>query len=50
MNDANKIAWYLQRIGQTNDWYEQVMLGNQDPWQYMTSKEQDPNKQVSIYA
>jgi len=50
MNDANKIAWYLARIGQPNDWYEQVMLGKQDPWQYMTSKEQDPNNQVSIYA
>ena len=50
MNDANKIAWYLKRIGQPSDWYEQVMLGKQDPWEYMIGKEQDPNNQVSIYA
>jgi len=48
--DANKIAWYLERIGQGSDWFERVMLGQQDPWEYMIGKEQDPNRQVSIHA
>jgi hypothetical protein len=50
LTDANKIAWYLERIGQPSAWFEQVMLGKQDPWEYMIGKEQDPNNQVSIYA
>lgn len=48
--DANKIAWYLDRIGQRSDWFERVMLGQQDPWEYMIGKEQDPNEQVKIHA
>jgi hypothetical protein len=48
--DANKIAWHLDRIGQGSEWFERVMLGQQDPWEHMVGKEQDPNKQVSVYA
>jgi hypothetical protein len=50
LNDANKIAWYLERIGQPSEWFKQVIMGKQDPWEYMISKEQDPNNQVSVYA
>lgn len=49
MVDANKIAWYLDRIGQPSEWFRSVMLGKQDPWAIMLSKENDPNKQVTIY-
>lgn len=48
LNDANRIAWYLDRIGQHSDWFDRVMAGEVDPWTKMTSKEQDPNGQVSI--
>lgn len=47
--DANKIAWYLKRIGQPSEWFEQVMLGKKDPWEYMLSDEQDPNAQVRVH-
>lgn len=47
--DANKIAWYLTRIGQPSEWFEQVMLGKKDPWEYMLSDEQDPNAQVRVH-
>lgn len=47
--DANKIAWYLKRIGQHSEWFERVMQGQQSPWEYMIGKEQDPNGQVSVY-
>lgn len=50
VNDANKIAWYLERIGQPSEWFTKVMLGQQDPWEYMCGKEQDPNRQVAIHA
>jgi glycosyltransferase involved in cell wall biosynthesis len=50
VNDANKIAWYLERIGQPSEWFIKVMLGKQDPWEYMCGKEQDPNSQVAIHA
>jgi len=46
--DANKIAWYLKRIGQPSEWFELVMSNKKDPWEYMLSKEQDPNNQVKI--
>ena len=49
VNDANKIAWYLERIGQPSEWFTKVMLGKQDPWEYMCGKEQDPNGQVAIH-
>jgi glycosyltransferase involved in cell wall biosynthesis len=50
LTDANKIAWYLERIGQPSEWFKQVIMGKQDPWEYMIGKEQDPNNQVSVYA
>lgn len=48
LNDANRIAWYLDRIGQHSEWFDKVMSGQVDPWAKMTSKENDPNGQVSI--
>ena len=48
LDDANRIAWYLDRIGQHSEWFDRVMAGETDPWAKMTSKEQDPNGQVSI--
>lgn len=48
--DANKIAWYLERIGQNNKWFTEVMTGHRDPWEYMLSKEQDPHGQVRVHA
>lgn len=47
--DANKIAWHLDRIGQPSEWFRQVLLEGKDPWEYMLSKEQDPNSQVRIH-
>lgn len=49
INDANKIAWYLKQIGQPSQWFDEVVLNKRDPWEYMLSAEQDPNKQVSIH-
>jgi len=48
--DANRIAWYLERIGQPSEWFTEVMTGKKDPWEYMLSEEQDPNGQVRIHA
>jgi hypothetical protein len=45
--DADKLAWYLNTKGEDVTWYVNVMTGQQDPWEYMLSKEQDPNNQVS---
>jgi hypothetical protein len=50
VNDANKIAWYLERTGQPSEWFTKVMSGQQDPWEYMCGKEQDPNGQVKVHA
>lgn len=50
LNDCNKIAWYLDRIGQPSAWFTEVMAGRQDPWTKMISPENDPNRQVSILA
>jgi glycosyltransferase involved in cell wall biosynthesis len=47
--DANKIAWYLKRIGQPSEWFDLVMSGQKDPWEYMLSEEQDPHNQVKIH-
>jgi glycosyltransferase involved in cell wall biosynthesis len=49
LEDANKIAWYLRCTGQDTSWFARVIAGEQDPWEYMLSQEQDPNKQVRIY-
>jgi hypothetical protein len=50
LEDANKIAWYLQTTGQDTVWFSRVATGEQDPWEYMLSAEQDPNHQVRIYT
>jgi hypothetical protein len=50
LEDANKIAWYLSAIGQDTSWFARVAAGEQDPWEYMLSDEQDPNNQVRVFA
>jgi len=50
LDDANKIAWYLQSIGQDVSWFSRVASGEQDPWEYMMSKEQDPNHQIKVFS
>ena len=49
LEDANKIAWYLQVTGQDTSWFALVAAGEQDPWEIMMSEEQDPNGQVRVY-
>lgn len=46
--DANKIAWYLKKTGQSSEWFENVISGKQNPWEKMMSPENDPNKQISM--
>lgn len=46
LNDCNKIAWYLDRIGQPTQWFREVLLGKQDPWEIMMNEENDPNRQL----
>jgi hypothetical protein len=50
LEDANKIAWYLRATGQDTAWFEKVASGEQDPWGYMLSDEQDPNGQVRAFS
>lgn len=45
--DADRVAWYLSSLGEDMSWYQNVMKGKQDPFEYMCSKEQDPNKQLA---
>lgn len=45
-NDANKLAWYLNSIGDDVTWFKNVCNGTQDPWAKMISQEFDPNQQV----
>lgn len=47
--EANKIAWYLQNIGQDVAWFRLVATGQKDPWEKMLSPEFDPNNQVKVY-
>lgn len=44
--DAHKLAWYLDRIGQSSKFFQDVVAGRQDPWERMLSPEFDPNQQV----
>lgn len=46
-HDADRIAWYLNSLGEDMSWYTNVINGDQDPWEFMLSESQDPNKQVA---
>ena len=35
VRSAYKIAWYLDKIGQKSEWWEQVQAGKQDPFEKM---------------
>ena len=50
LEDANKIAWFLQATGQDTSWFTRVVSGAQDPWEFMTSQHQDPNGQLKVYS
>lgn len=45
--EAEKIAWYMKKIGMDVSWYTRVKAGLQDPWEKL--KQHDPNNQVHIY-
>ena len=45
--DAAKIAWYLQTQGEDITWFQNVMLGKQDPWEKL--KVNDVNKQMAQF-
>lgn len=47
--DAAKIAWYLKTQGEDITWFQNVMIGKQDPWEKMTGPEFDPNKQLKVF-
>ena len=47
MADCERLAILLASQGQDTSWWQNVKLGQQDPWEYMLSVEQDPNKQMS---
>jgi glycosyltransferase involved in cell wall biosynthesis len=46
-NDAAKIAEYLRSQGESTTWWDNAVVGRQDPWAKMMSPEYDPNKQIS---
>jgi len=48
-NDANRLSWYLKKIGQPSTWFDEVIRGRRDPWTKMISEENDPNHQVRVY-
>lgn len=35
VNSAHKIAWFLEKIGQKSEWWEEVKAGKQDPFEKM---------------
>jgi hypothetical protein len=47
INDAKKLSDYLKTQGQDMTWFDRVLLGQQDPWEKMTSAEYDPNRQIA---
>lgn len=46
--DCDRIAWYLSEKGEDMSWWINVLAGKQNPWDYMLSDSQDPNKQIGI--
>lgn len=47
VNDAQRIRDHMAAHGQSTEWFDNVLARKQDPWAKMTSKEYDPNGQVS---
>lgn len=47
VSDAIKLAWYMQQRGHDISWFQKVMQGQQNPWEWMCGPEQDPNRQLS---
>lgn len=47
VEDCDKIATYLESLGEDMTWWRNVQKGTQDPWVKMTSPELDPNKQIA---
>ena len=46
-DDAAVITEYRRSIGEDVTWFDRVMAREQDPWAKMTSREYDPNGQIS---
>jgi len=49
IKDADKVANYLESQGEDISRWKLIMTGNLDPWDVMTSPEQDPNKQIARF-
>jgi hypothetical protein len=49
IKDADKIANYLESQGEDISRWKLIMTGDLDPWDVMTSPEQDPNKQIARF-
>jgi len=47
MADCRKLSEYLREQGQDTSWFDNVLVGKQDPWAKMISPEYDPNRQVA---
>jgi hypothetical protein len=47
--DAVTINQHLESIGQSTEWFRNVVAGTQSPWEKMCSTEFDPNKQLMQY-
>lgn len=45
--DCERIADYLESLGDDMTWFRNVQKNLQDPWAKMTSKELDPNNQIA---
>lgn len=49
LNDASKLAKWLESQGQDMSWFNDVLSGKQDPWAKMTGPEYDPNQQLMVW-
>jgi hypothetical protein len=47
--DAVKINAHLESIGQSTQWFQDVVAGKQPPWEKMCGPEFDPNHQLMQY-
>lgn len=47
LDDAKKLAAHLRAQGYDMSWFDRVLVGQQDPWEKMTSAEYDPNHQIA---
>ena len=49
LQDAVTINQHLESIGQSTQWFKNVVAGTQSPWEKMCGPEFDPNKQLMQY-